>query len=238
MGASPGQLYRFTTIRWAINHYSFCPLLLKLFVSVRDGGIVTLVIFVSCSSTRISSLSLCLLSPPPRLISLHLCCSHVCFSPQNASSEVFLSLSTITLRGSPVTIWSPTHFDMVKTQQGKWEWKYSKEAANWHVLLFLVHLYLLSRLVAAEGSEPRFMKEEEEEEEESSEEEEEELTPEEQGKHGDYFFQLITSTPSSALIYQVSVEYYHDDMRISCCRFNIKQRSHNSNERGVYQYPR
>lgn len=38
----------------------------------------------------------------------------------------------------------------------------------------------LLRLVAAEGSEPRFMKEEEEEE--SSEEEEEELTPEEQGR--------------------------------------------------------
>lgn len=38
----------------------------------------------------------------------------------------------------------------------------------------------MSRLVAAEGAEPRFMKEEEEEE--SSEEEEEELTPEEQGK--------------------------------------------------------
>ncbi|XP_005730406.1 protein phosphatase inhibitor 2 [Pundamilia nyererei] len=38
---------------------------------------------------------------------------------------------------------------------------------------------LASKLVAAEGSEPRFMKEEEEE---SSEEEEEELTPEEQAK--------------------------------------------------------
>uniref|UniRef100_A0A3B3ZLJ8 Uncharacterized protein n=1 Tax=Periophthalmus magnuspinnatus TaxID=409849 RepID=A0A3B3ZLJ8_9GOBI len=37
-----------------------------------------------------------------------------------------------------------------------------------------------NRLIAAEGSEPRFMKEEEEEE--SSEEEEEELTPEEQAK--------------------------------------------------------
>lgn len=36
--------------------------------------------------------------------------------------------------------------------------------------------------MAAEGVEPRFMKEEEEVEEESSEEEEEELTPEEQGK--------------------------------------------------------
>lgn len=41
--------------------------------------------------------------------------------------------------------------------------------------------------MAAEGAEPRFMKEEEEEEEDSSEEEEEELTPEEQGKHGDSF---------------------------------------------------
>lgn len=42
--------------------------------------------------------------------------------------------------------------------------------------------------MAAEGSEPRFMKEEEEEEEEeSSEEEEEELSPEEQGKHGHSF---------------------------------------------------
>lgn len=42
---------------------------------------------------------------------------------------------------------------------------------------------LFFRLVAAEGVEPRFMKEEEEVEEESSEEEEEEeLTPEEQGK--------------------------------------------------------
>ncbi|XP_033478192.1 protein phosphatase inhibitor 2 [Epinephelus fuscoguttatus] len=40
---------------------------------------------------------------------------------------------------------------------------------------------LASKLVAAEGSEPRFMKQEEEEE-ESSEEEEEELTPEEQAK--------------------------------------------------------
>ncbi|XP_030583796.1 protein phosphatase inhibitor 2 [Archocentrus centrarchus] len=39
---------------------------------------------------------------------------------------------------------------------------------------------LASKLVAAEGSDPRFMKEEEEEE--SSEEEEEELTPEEQAK--------------------------------------------------------
>lgn len=36
--------------------------------------------------------------------------------------------------------------------------------------------------MAAEGLEPRFMKEEEEEEEEESSEEEEELTPEEQGK--------------------------------------------------------
>ncbi|XP_029286043.1 protein phosphatase inhibitor 2 [Cottoperca gobio] len=42
---------------------------------------------------------------------------------------------------------------------------------------------LASKLVAAEGSEPRFMKEEEEEEEEeSSEEEQEELTPEEHAK--------------------------------------------------------
>lgn len=41
---------------------------------------------------------------------------------------------------------------------------------------------LASKLIAAEGTEPRFMKEEEEEEEESSEEEEEELTPEEQAK--------------------------------------------------------
>ncbi|XP_074492303.1 protein phosphatase inhibitor 2 [Sebastes fasciatus] len=41
---------------------------------------------------------------------------------------------------------------------------------------------LASKLVAAEGAEPRFMKEEEEEEEDSSEEEEEELTPEEQAK--------------------------------------------------------
>ncbi|XP_034564350.1 protein phosphatase inhibitor 2 [Notolabrus celidotus] len=42
---------------------------------------------------------------------------------------------------------------------------------------------LASKLVAAEGAEPRFlMKEEEEEEEESSEEEEEEMTPEEQAK--------------------------------------------------------
>ncbi|KAK7889356.1 hypothetical protein WMY93_024916 [Mugilogobius chulae] len=39
---------------------------------------------------------------------------------------------------------------------------------------------LASKLIAAEGSEPRFMKEEEEEE--SSDEEEEELTPEEQAK--------------------------------------------------------
>lgn len=41
--------------------------------------------------------------------------------------------------------------------------------------------------MAAEGTEPRFMKEEEEEEEESSEEEAEELSPEEQGKHGEFF---------------------------------------------------
>ncbi|KAM9762531.1 protein phosphatase inhibitor 2 [Menidia menidia] len=41
---------------------------------------------------------------------------------------------------------------------------------------------LASKLAAAEGLEPRFMKEEEEEEEESSEEEEEEMTPEEQAK--------------------------------------------------------
>lgn len=41
---------------------------------------------------------------------------------------------------------------------------------------------LASKLVAAEGAEPRFLMKEEEEEEESSEEEEEELTPEEQAK--------------------------------------------------------
>lgn len=41
---------------------------------------------------------------------------------------------------------------------------------------------LASKLVAAEGSEPRFMKEEEVEGEESSEEEEEELSPEERAK--------------------------------------------------------
>ena len=59
----------------------------------------------------------------------------------------------------------------------KWEWKHS----NW-----IVFLSIFLRLVAAEGTEPRFMKEEEEEEEEeeSSEEEQEELSPEEQGKHG------------------------------------------------------
>lgn len=51
-------------------------------------------------------------------------------------------------------------------------------------LNFLFICFFL-RLVAAEGTEPRFMKEEEEEEEEeSSEEEEEELSPEEQGKRG------------------------------------------------------
>lgn len=69
------------------------------------------------------------------------------------------------------------------TGRAKWEWKYSKEAIHWNLFF-----YLLSRLVAAEGSEPRFMKEEEEEEEEeSSEEEEEELSPEEQGKYGHSF---------------------------------------------------
>lgn len=48
--------------------------------------------------------------------------------------------------------------------------------------------------MAAEGTEPRFMKEEEEEEEEeSSEEEEEELSPEEQGKHGQSLPFLIWS---------------------------------------------
>ncbi|XP_048833441.1 protein phosphatase inhibitor 2 [Brienomyrus brachyistius] len=41
---------------------------------------------------------------------------------------------------------------------------------------------LVKKLAAAEGSEPRFLREKEEEEEESSEEEEEELTPEEQEK--------------------------------------------------------
>lgn len=47
----------------------------------------------------------------------------------------------------------------------------------------LICIFLNFRLIAAEGCEPRFMKEEEEdEEEESSEEEEVELTPEEQGK--------------------------------------------------------
>lgn len=53
---------------------------------------------------------------------------------------------------------------------------------------------LFFRLVAAEGVEPRFMKEEEEQEveEESSEEEEEELTAEEQGK-----LVLINSVHSS-----------------------------------------
>lgn len=51
-------------------------------------------------------------------------------------------------------------------------------------LFFLQHKFSppFFRLVAAEGEEPRFMKEEEEVEDESSEEEEEELTPEEQGK--------------------------------------------------------
>lgn len=47
-----------------------------------------------------------------------------------------------------------------------------------------------SRLAAAEGSEPRFMKEAEEEEEEESSEEEEELSPEEQGKHRLSFYFL------------------------------------------------
>lgn len=53
---------------------------------------------------------------------------------------------------------------------------------------------LFSRLAAAEGSEPRFMKEAEEEEEEESSEEEEELSPEEQGKHRhsfDFLCELI-----------------------------------------------
>lgn len=51
---------------------------------------------------------------------------------------------------------------------------------------------ILPRLVAAESSDPRFMKEEEEEEEEeSSEEEEEELSPEEQGKQTFILFFLF-----------------------------------------------
>lgn len=45
---------------------------------------------------------------------------------------------------------------------------------------------LASKLVAAEGTEPRFMREEEEVEEESIEEEEEELTPEEQAKRSHF----------------------------------------------------
>ncbi len=69
--------------------------------------------------------------------------------------------------------------------------------------------------MAAEGSEPRFMKEEEEEE--SSEEEEEELSPEEQGKHGHPFpFDLISFTPTSAFISWVSVKHYHGNIIISC----------------------
>lgn len=55
--------------------------------------------------------------------------------------------------------------------------------------------------MAAEGSEPRFMKEgddeEEEEEEEESSEEEEELSPEEQGKHT---FNFVTSSLACLLI--------------------------------------
>lgn len=52
---------------------------------------------------------------------------------------------------------------------------------------------LLSRLSAAEGSEPRFMKEAEEEE--SSEEEEEEMTPEEQGELRYISIKLIHTHP-------------------------------------------
>lgn len=64
--------------------------------------------------------------------------------------------------------------------------------------------------MAAESSEPRFMKEEEEEgeEEESSEEEDDELSPEEQGQLGYSFpssFYLFTSKPTCALIYRVPV---------------------------------
>lgn len=58
--------------------------------------------------------------------------------------------------------------------------------ANSYFLSFsvcFVFSIFISRLVAAESSEPRFMKEEEveEEDEETSEEEEDELSPEEQG---------------------------------------------------------
>lgn len=55
--------------------------------------------------------------------------------------------------------------------------------------------------MAAEGSEPRFMKEgdEEEEEEEESSEEEEELSPEEQGKHTHTPFHFVTSSLTCVL---------------------------------------
>lgn len=68
-------------------------------------------------------------------------------------------------------------------------------------------MYLLSRLVAAEGSEPRFMKEEEEEEqEESSEEEEEELSPEEQGEHFTFFIPIYTHIYTRQHCHNVTAE--------------------------------
>ncbi|KAM7013274.1 protein phosphatase inhibitor 2 isoform 2-T2 [Tautogolabrus adspersus] len=59
---------------------------------------------------------------------------------------------------------------------------------------------LASKLVAAEGAEPRFLmkEEDEEEEEESSEEEEEELTPEEQGIHRCYLMRRKKAALNSA----------------------------------------
>lgn len=58
--------------------------------------------------------------------------------------------------------------------------------------------------MAAEGSEPRFMKEGDEEdeegEEEESSEEEEELSPEEQGKHTHTPFHFVTSSLTCVLI--------------------------------------
>lgn len=80
------------------------------------------------------------------------------------------------------------------------------------------------RLAAADGSEPRFMKEAEEEEEESS-EEEEELSPEEQGKHRYLTFYASSFTCTSPFIYQLSVERFALNRMTSHHSFNIEQRA-------------
>lgn len=139
MVSFPGQLLRFTTVHWAINHYSFCPPLLKLFMSVRDGDSNScyFCLMLECSYTHtLTSLHYhCAYSLlPPRLIFLHLCSSHVCYCPL----QKFLNPSTLTSGWFPVSICLCTHLICQNQwRKAKGEWKYSKEAINW-ILFFLI----------------------------------------------------------------------------------------------------